>query len=159
MKRHISLTKSTGNSQVDRALDEIRRKVNPVLKNLNDTIVNNVTDISKAYGGLHASSPALDSGWDTVDTEEIYSATGSIFLCGGFSVQGTTTMGIRWVIDSDVAPTTSFNGTISPVAGRSAGEVQCYWSTTVGSHTVKLQYNLTGSYSGVNDAIATITAR
>ena len=38
MKKHISLTKSTGNPQSDRAMDELRRKINPVLKSLQTSI-------------------------------------------------------------------------------------------------------------------------
>ena len=123
-----------------------------------DTNVTEIANVKTQSGGLSSgTNPALVSGWNTVDSVSIYAPTGDIFLSGQYAVSGSTSFDIRWVIDSDVAPTDSFNGTDSGGASVAvAGTSYCYWSASAGTHTVKLQFKLVGNYVGTNHAIATV---
>jgi len=70
MKRHISLTKSTGDPKVDRAMDELRRKIGPVLKNLSNDVSSNNVD-NTALIEANATSIAANASNITTNSNDI----------------------------------------------------------------------------------------
>ena len=122
-----------------------------------DTNVVDIANVKTQSGGLSTGTdPALSAGWNTLDTVSVYTPNGKIYLSGSYTIGSNNNMELRWVIDSDVAPTDALNGSVASGAAQIAGTSDCYWSTTAGTHTVKVQFRLTAAYAGTNIAVATV---
>ena len=93
MKRHISLTKSTGNPEVDRAMDELRRKINPVLSDIGNNVDTLLSDRKHHVGEIIASVLSSAQFISRYGTEWALADGSTVSASSGYyAVSGTTTL-------------------------------------------------------------------